>query len=333
MPVISVVIPAYNASSYIAQALDSLLVQTFTDWECVVVNDGSTDDTLAIVESYAARDTRIRYTTIKNSGAAKLPRDTAVSLARGEWIVALDADDYLDSSSLENLLTRAQQTHADMVLSQMLLFDNISGEIILRIPAQDFDTQQVLSGTEGFALTIGHWDIGLNGALILRALWQSKQSYLSPENHMNIDEYDSREMLLKAHYVAIAGNSVYHYRHHTSSITRKPSYKLFEPLITDRMVLSLLTTYLPNGSGPEIYRTEERKYLQRLLKSVSTLTRDRYTFSKTDRDKAKAIVHNELNILTHKQIWGSPISLRRKVLLSLPASLLFGLYRLIAVLR
>ena len=99
MPTVSVIMPAYNVASYIAAAMDSALGQTFDDLEVVVVNDGSTDDTPAIVSRYTARDDRVRLLHQTNGGIS-VARNTALRVARGQYFALLDADDVWDPEYL-----------------------------------------------------------------------------------------------------------------------------------------------------------------------------------------------------------------------------------------
>lgn len=92
MPVVSVIMPAYNVSAYIGEAISSVLEQTFGDLELLIVDDGSTDDTAAIAERFAACDDRVRLLRHENRGLAAA-RNTALRHARGELLALLDSDD------------------------------------------------------------------------------------------------------------------------------------------------------------------------------------------------------------------------------------------------
>ncbi len=99
-PRFSVIVPAYNVEPFIAETLDSVIGQTLSDWELVVVDDGSTDATPDILRQYAGREPRMRVITQPNGGCASAS-NTAIDAARGEYVAVLGADDLYDSTYLE----------------------------------------------------------------------------------------------------------------------------------------------------------------------------------------------------------------------------------------
>lgn len=126
---ISVVIPVYNAEEYIGKCLDSVLAQTYTDFEIVVVNDCTPDGSMAIVEQYAAKDTRIRVVeNAKNSGTMQT-RGNGCKEAKGEFIFNLDADDTIRPNALEILMKKQIETNADIVVGG-LVFHKANGSVI-----------------------------------------------------------------------------------------------------------------------------------------------------------------------------------------------------------
>lgn len=93
-PVVSVVMPAYNAAAYIAQSIESVLGQSHAALELIVVDDGSQDDTAAIVERYMAADARVQLVRNRNSGKPSIARNIGIARARGAYLSFLDSDDY-----------------------------------------------------------------------------------------------------------------------------------------------------------------------------------------------------------------------------------------------
>lgn len=100
MPQVSVVVPTYNRADLVSDTLESVAAQTFTDWECIVVDDGSTDGTRAVVEQFVARDSRFRYVWQENASASAA-RNHGLRLARGEFVTFLDSDDLFVPDKLE----------------------------------------------------------------------------------------------------------------------------------------------------------------------------------------------------------------------------------------
>jgi len=114
VPEISVIIPVYNSENRLPFCLDSIIGQTFADFEIIAVNDGSTDNSLKILEKYASRDSRIKIITQKNSGPAAA-RNRGLNEARGKWIIMIDSDDYLEPETFEQALSAAEKNGASLI--------------------------------------------------------------------------------------------------------------------------------------------------------------------------------------------------------------------------
>ncbi|HEY1855271.1 MAG TPA: glycosyltransferase, partial [Solirubrobacterales bacterium] len=112
-PLISVVIPAFNGEATLANTLESLLAQTFEDWEGVVVDDGSTDDTAGVAARLVGSDSRFRVHTQPNGGVSRA-RNAGIALAKAPWLFFLDADDWIAPDAFESLL-RAPLEQTDVV--------------------------------------------------------------------------------------------------------------------------------------------------------------------------------------------------------------------------
>lgn len=112
---ISIVIPAYNAQAFIAQTLDSILKQTYPHFEVVVVNDGSTDNTLNILNEYALKDPRIRVFSQENGGVSAA-RNTALQQVRGKYLTYVDSDDTVPSTALYDMVSLMEED-VDMVVA------------------------------------------------------------------------------------------------------------------------------------------------------------------------------------------------------------------------
>ena len=120
-PKISVIVPVYKAEKYLHRCVDSILSQTFTDFELILVNDGSPDNSGAICDEYAQKDNRVRVFHKENGGVSSA-RNLGLDNAEGEWITFVDSDDYIEQEYL-NIPT---STEDDLLIQNYELFSNVS---------------------------------------------------------------------------------------------------------------------------------------------------------------------------------------------------------------
>lgn len=114
-PIVSVVIPCYNVGKYLNQCLDSVLSQTLKNIEILCVDDGSSDDTLKILEEYQKKDHRLKVITQKNAGAGAA-RNCGLKEAKGKYVSFLDSDDFFEPEMLQEAYESAEQYQADFVV-------------------------------------------------------------------------------------------------------------------------------------------------------------------------------------------------------------------------
>ncbi len=129
MPKISVIIPCYNQEKYIAEAIESVLAQTFESFEIIVVNDGSKDQSLEIIKSYTSKyPNKISYIDQKNQGVIA-SRNNAITQAKGEYIFPLDGDDKIASDCLEKLYNAMMNNKGDVIYCDVEYFGNKTGRM------------------------------------------------------------------------------------------------------------------------------------------------------------------------------------------------------------
>lgn len=114
MPKISVIVPVYNVAKYLERCLESILSQSFKDFEIICVNDGSTDNSLEILQQYAKKDKRVKIINQKNSGAG-YSRNIGINAALGNYLSFIDADDWIDELFLEKVYHLAEVSSADII--------------------------------------------------------------------------------------------------------------------------------------------------------------------------------------------------------------------------
>lgn len=112
---ISIIVPIYNAEKYIKRCIESILNQTYTNLEIILVNDGSQDKSLEICNSFAIKDTRIKVIDKKNEGVSKA-RNEGIDVASGEYIIFVDSDDWMENTMCEEMIQSAIINNSDIVV-------------------------------------------------------------------------------------------------------------------------------------------------------------------------------------------------------------------------
>ena len=116
---LSIIVPVYNVEKYLAQCLDSLVGQTVEDYEIIVVNDGSPDNSQRIIDDYAARYPGLIVPMIKENGGLSSARNLGMNVAKGEFIGFVDSDDWVDETMYERMLEAIERENADIAYCDM----------------------------------------------------------------------------------------------------------------------------------------------------------------------------------------------------------------------
>lgn len=135
-PIVSVIIPCYNSEKFLYETLDSVKMQTMKEWECIIVNDGSTDSSSIIAHEYSERDTRFVIIDKENEGQS-VARNVGIKASHGKYILPLDADDIIDKTYIEKSVNYLE-SHGDVKLVYCLAeyFGDIQGE--WNLPEYDY---------------------------------------------------------------------------------------------------------------------------------------------------------------------------------------------------
>ena len=281
-PLISVVTPFYNAMRFLETPMNSVLNQTYQNWEYICVDDCSTDGTLEKLREYAAKDPRIKvFAREKNSGSAAGGFNVGIDVAKGDYYQILGHDDELSPDLLENIAKRINETGADAIIPDARIIAKEVAE-----DAEDFDfiairpskkgkkdkykandRSVVLSGWEAFALSI---DFRIHGWACFSMDLVRKSGKLC-EDVMNPDELWTRKMFLNARKVAFC-EGAYCYLRRKDSVCTKVNAKSFDVFKSLERLKDIL---IENG----LTGTEMKIWKRFLLSEIKTIAY-RYIFCK-----------------------------------------------------
>lgn len=130
-PLVSIIIPTYNRAHLIVETLDSILAQTYENWECIIVDDGSMDNTNEVVEKFVMRDSRFQYhyRPSHKSKGANVCRNYGFELSKGKYIQYLDSDDYISSNKIENQVNLLENYDINTIaICKWQFFENLSNK-------------------------------------------------------------------------------------------------------------------------------------------------------------------------------------------------------------
>ncbi len=218
---ISVIIPTYNYAQYILFAIESVKNQTYLDWEIIIVDDGSTDDTRKIIETNFSNDKRITYIYQINSGVSQA-RNAGIGMAKGEFIQFLDADDLLDPFKFENQVkVFASNPRADIVYGRYQLLNSNETK-----PYDHAQTDVILRDNVVRDLLL-RWE---NGLLIPIHSFLFRKSCFTRWGYFERRFKSHEDLMYYLNSAAQKACIVYHphlvafYRIHSSSVARKYSF-------------------------------------------------------------------------------------------------------------
>jgi len=139
-PLVSIIVPCYNYAHFLGEALDSVLAQTYPHWECIIINDGSPDNTEEVAMEYCKKDSRIKY-FYKENGGHSSARNFGIKTSVGKYILPLDADDRISNIYLEKAIEILEsETDVKLVTGEVQLFGNTNSQ--LKMP--EFDLRSFL---------------------------------------------------------------------------------------------------------------------------------------------------------------------------------------------
>lgn len=235
-PVVSIIMPVKDGQQFVAQAIESVLAQTYTNFELIIVNDGSTDLSAKIIEQYAFIDNRIKFISLENNYGVSVARNKGMELAIGRHISFIDSDDILAPSMIERLLKTVEITGADIVLSNYTssLIELSKGDNIPNVLSPTKAVSSMLYQKKGF-------DSAPFAKLIDCKLL--KDSQFIPEKRYE-DLLLLPEIYLKANIIAKIDNRLYFYRRNREGFMLSNSEKHLDLLyVTDRLRHELSPKY------------------------------------------------------------------------------------------
>lgn len=211
-PLVSIIVPVYNAEKYIKRLLDSLIAQTWKNIEIICVDDESTDQSLQIIKDYCRCEKRIKCISQRNSGVSAA-RNTGIKNSKGDYIAFADADDFLDSYMIEKMVLTSLESGADIVSCGYYRYDQIKKSPMLCQYNGVLEQKKAIISV-------------LNNDLIGMAVWNKlfdrkciETIEFSVKLKINEDRLFLAEAILQANKVCVISDVLYYYCLNSGSVT------------------------------------------------------------------------------------------------------------------
>jgi glycosyltransferase involved in cell wall biosynthesis len=204
MPNISIIVPVYNAEKYLHRCVNSILNQTFIDWECILIDDGSTDESGKICDEYSNKDTRFHVIHKKNGGVSSA-RQLGIETAIGDYVIHVDPDDWIEPDMLEELYKKIVEDDADMVICDFI-WNRPSGISLSSQKPSAFDSKSIMIDLLTERLHGSCWN-----KLVRRDIIVTNHITFPPQLSIHEDMFFFTELLLNNIKVTYLNKAFYHY--------------------------------------------------------------------------------------------------------------------------
>ena len=213
---VSIIVPVYNIENYIRVCVESILAQTYESFELILVDDGSKDNSGILCDEYAAIDSRVKVIHKENGGVSSA-RNAGLQQAKGEWIMYVDGDDWIEPDMIESLIEAAKATEADLVFSDFIKYGPNAGNN--QLPSWNSDKIDSMSRYIAYSMTT------IWGSIAKSSLY-TEHCLKSPDGVSYCEDFHLIVRL--CHYakkIANVHRPFYHYRYRPTSIMSNMSRK------------------------------------------------------------------------------------------------------------
>lgn len=259
---VSIIVPIYNAEKYLDSCIQSVLRQTYTNWELILIDDGSTDKSGRIAEEYGFADERITVFHQKNLGVS-LARNQGIDEATGNYVVFLDADDELIEDCLAKTVNIAEETNADVVAGRSCENQKL------------FQDRIIWTGAEALENSLkDHLFTYSACAKLIRREFIGKTRF-TPDIRINEDSYFVFQLLCKQNVFVLTNDVIYFYRANSESSSRTVfSEKYFDILKVSDLKYKKIEEQFPQMH--DLAKNMLLKARMNVLRILAVRTRDEY---------------------------------------------------------
>lgn len=292
---ISIIMPIYNAEKFLKKSINSVLNQTYKNFELILVNDGSIDKSLSICKSYAEKDNRIKILNQKNQGVV-FARRNGVKIATGEYIIFVDSDDWVESVFIEKLYSEIQRTQSDIGVCKRsktlnkftYIKKDVNGNFNRFYSKKaEYDKDEIKNIIVKSFFFSGCFPCELTARIYKRSLFENSGKYAKKIKFYGEDIYLNFELFLKADKVILLDEVLYYYRKGGGTSNYMKDY--FDDIVSGLKIKHRIIAEYYEDSKDEILPTMYMNFLELYKSCVFDLA-----YSRFDKETIKKIIKEQL---------------------------------------
>lgn len=311
MPELSIIVPIYNGEEYLEKCIDSILIQSYKNFELILVDDGSTDASLSICERYAEADSRV-VVYHKENGGLVAARKSGLSVAKGEYIGFVDCDDYIDDDMYEKLMTAAKNDGSDIVTGGIII-DHITHTKTEKSNIQSgyYDAEKLKSEViPKMLICSGFVKYGIIPGVVVKVIRRSVLEKALPnvDNDITIGEdvAITAYSIMNCNSLSVIDSASYHYIQYENSMVRVFNPKRIEKIEKLYECISKIDC--------EAYQKQVTLYMCYLIFNAVAACVKKSNYSKKEAKAAvKSILERDLSKKVFSQADFSYLSFKNKI--------------------
>ncbi len=286
MPELSIIVPVFNAEKYLSECIDSILSQSFKDFELILIDDGSKDSSLEICKAYEQKDSRVKVIHQENGGPGKA-RNNGLENAKGEWIGFVDSDDWIEKETYETALNIAKEKNADLV----------QWELVMEYPDNSVPNKCKAEGFFTAEQSGKYYRSVVYASIFKRTIIEENKIRFPTDSSLSEDALFNYQYYLKAKNCYYIEKCFYHFRQNESSITHNVTKEM---ILGKKKVLDEISELAKQNGGFGYVKNIKRN--AKLQALTWTKVPDYKLFRKLYPEiKYKDLITNEMSFKT--KIW------------------------------
>jgi glycosyltransferase involved in cell wall biosynthesis len=215
---VSIIVPVYNVEQYLSQCIESILMQTFTNFECILIDDCSEDKSLIICNEYAEKDNRIKVIHNEKNIGASLTRKKGLLAANGDYIQYIDSDDWIEKDMIDVMYTKAVSDNCDMVICDCY-YNKDNSEIKLKQDCSSLEKINIIKNVISMKIYAYLFNKIVKREVLLTAEF--------PEYNRAEDYFITIQNIYNSNKIGYINTPLYHYRYYAASLSNNKETRVY----------------------------------------------------------------------------------------------------------